>query len=151
MKKLFFLLLFLGTFFSAFAQQKALSDEVQIQNLIQESFDVLFSKYELEQLDKYYTPDIKILENGEIWNMEIIKGILQDAKKRWTSDRINKLEFIETLVDQNMGYAVYHNYATISAEGKTVREIHWIESVVAVKTADGWRIKNLHSFPAAEK
>lgn len=151
MKKLVFLLLFLGTFLSSFAQQKDLPDEVQIQNLIQESFDVLFSKYELDLIDKYYTPDIKILENGEIWDMEIIKGILEDAKKRGSSERINKLDFIETHVDQTMGYAIYHNYATISMDGKTVREIHWIESVVAVKTDDGWKIKNLHSFPAAEK
>jgi ketosteroid isomerase-like protein len=151
MKKIFLLLLSLGTSLNSFAQQKVLSDEIQIQNLIQESFDVLFSTYDLDQIDKYYTPDIKILENGEIWDMEIIKGILEDAKKRGSSERINKFDFIETHVDQNMGYTIYHNYATISIDGKTVREIHWIESVIAVKTADGWKIKNLHSFPAAEK
>jgi ketosteroid isomerase-like protein len=151
MKKIFLLLLSLGTSLTSFAQQKVLSDEIQIQNLIQESFDVLFSTYDLDQIDKYYTPDIKILENGEIWDMEIIKGILEDAKKRGSSERINKFDFIETHVDQNMGYTIYHNYATISINGETVREIHWIESVIAVKTADGWKIKNLHSFPAAEK
>ena len=151
MKKIFLLLLSLGTSLTSFAQQKVLSDEIQIQNLIQESFDVLFSTYDLDQIDKYYTPDIKILENGEIWDMEIIKGILEDAKKRGSSERINKFDFIETHVDQNMGYTIYHNYATISINGETVREIHWIESVIAVKTADAWKIKNLHSFPAAEK
>jgi len=151
MQKLSFLLLFLGTFINSFAQQNTLSDEAQIQNLIQESFDALFSTYDLDQIDKYYTPDIKILENGEIWDMEIIKGILENAKKRGSSERTNRLDFIETHVDQNMGYTIYHNYATISVDGKTIREIHWIESVIAVKTTDGWRIKNLHSFPAAEK
>jgi len=151
MKKLFFLLLFFGTSLVSLAQQKALSDAVQIQNLIQESFDVLFSTYDLDKIDKYYTSDIKILENGEIWDLEIIKGILENAKKRNSGQRVNKLEFIETHVDQNMGYTIYHNFATFSSNGEKVREIHWIESVVAVKTSDGWRIKNLHSFPAAEK
>jgi len=59
--------------------------------------------------------------------MEIIKGILQMPKKmdEWS---INKLEFIETHVDQNMGYAFYHNYSTISAARENIkREIHWIE------------------------
>lgn len=151
MKKLLFLLLFLGTSLASFAQQKALSDEIQIQNLVQESFDVLFSSYDLDQIEKYYSPDIKILENGEIWDMEIIKGILESAKNRKSGERTNKFDFIETHVDHNMGYTVYHNYATISTNAQTIREIHWIESVVAIKTEDGWRIKNLHSFPAADK
>jgi ketosteroid isomerase-like protein len=151
MKKLFFLILFLSSNSAIFAQQKLLSDENQIQNLIQESFDVLFSSYDLDQIEKYYTTDIKILEKGEIWDMEIIKGILENSKKRNSGQRVNKFEFIETQVDQNMGFVVYHNYATISMNGETIREIHWIESVVAVKTNEGWRIKNLHSFPAAEK
>lgn len=151
MKKLFYLLLILGTGLTSFAQKKSLSDEVQIQNLVQDSFDVLFSAYDLDQLDRFYTPDIKILENGEIWDMEIIKGILENAKKRNSGERVNKIDFIETRVDQNMGYTIYHNYATFSSNGQTVRVIHWIESVIAVKTEDGWRIKNLHSFPAAEK
>ncbi|WP_296702128.1 DUF4440 domain-containing protein [Algoriphagus sp.] len=151
MKKLFYLLLFLGTGLPSFAQENILSDEVQIQNLVKESFDVLFSSYDLDQIDKYYTPDIKILENGEIWDMEIIKGILTNAKNRKSGERINKFDFIETHVDQKMGYTIYHNYASISTNGQSIREIHWIESVVAVKTENGWRIKNLHSFPAAEK
>ncbi len=151
MKNLFFLLLFLGSAPFSFAQQKELSDEEQIQHLIQDSFDVLFSTYELGKIENYYTPDIKILENGEIWDMEIIKGILENAKKRNTGQRVNRLEFIENQVDEKMGYAVYHNYATISVNGENIREIHWIESVVALKTSEGWRIKNLHSFRAADK
>ncbi|MEN2281616.1 DUF4440 domain-containing protein [Algoriphagus sp. SE2] len=151
MKKLIYPFLFLVTGFASFAQEKLLSDEVQIQNLVQESFEVLFSTYDLNQIDQFYTPDIKILENGEIWDMDIIKGILEDAKKRGASERVNKFDFIETHVDQNMGYTIYHNYATFSANGQINREIHWIESVIAVRTTEGWRIKNLHSFPAKKE
>lgn len=136
--------------FSSLAQDQGSSDEIQIQNLVQESFDVLFSSYDLDQLEKFYTPDIKILENGEIWDMEIIKDLLLKAKSRDSGKRTNKFEFIETHVDKNMGYTVYHNYATFSKDVQPTREIHWIESVVAIKTKDGWRIKNLHSFPASE-
>ena len=149
MKKLIFILLFFGTTIPSFSQEKPLSDEIQIQNLVQESFDILFSSYDLDQLDRFYTPDIKILENGEIWDMDIIKGILENAKKRNSGERVNKIDFIETRVDQNMGYTIYHNYATFLKDGVVTREIHWIESVIAVKTKVGWRIKNLHSFPAA--
>ena len=151
MKKLSILLFFIFASFSSFAQQNGISDEEQIQNLIQESFDVLFSTYDLEKIDNYYTPDIKILENGEIWDMEIIRGILENAKSRNSGSRVNKFDFIETQVDGNMGYSVYHNFATISMNGEVIREIHWIESVVAVKTKEGWKIKNLHSFPAKKE
>ncbi|MBN3582975.1 nuclear transport factor 2 family protein [Algoriphagus aestuarii] len=148
MKKHHFLSLLFLISLSSFAQQNKLKDEDHIQNLIQESFDVLFSTYDLEKIENYYTPDIRILENGEIWDMEIIKGILVNAKQRNSGTRVNKFEFIETHVDGNMGYSVYHNYATISVNEEIIREIHWIESVVAVRTDQGWRIKNLHSFPA---
>ncbi|SIN66971.1 nuclear transport factor 2 family protein [Algoriphagus halophilus] len=151
MKKLGLVLLLFGIGYSVMAQEKGPTDEVQIQNLVQESFDVLFSAYDLDQIDQFYTPDIKILENGEIWDMDIIKGILTNAKSRNSGIRTNKFEFIETHVDQDMGYTVYHNYATFLKDGEVIREIHWIESVVALKTEYGWRIKNLHSFPAAEK
>lgn len=151
MKKLGLVLLFFGIGWTTFAQEKGLSEEVQIQNLVQESFDILFSTYDLDQLDKFYTPDIKILENGEIWDMDIIKGILTNAKSRNSGTRSNKFEFIETHVDHDMGYTVYHNYATFSKDGEVIREIHWIESVIAIKTKNGWRIKNLHSFPASDK
>ncbi|MBN3520094.1 nuclear transport factor 2 family protein [Algoriphagus lutimaris] len=151
MKKLSLVLLFFGIGYSVLAQEKGLSDEVQIQNLVQESFDVLFSSYDLDQIDTFYTPDIKILENGEIWDMDIIKGLLTNAKSRNSGVRTNKFEFIETHVDHDMGYTIYHNYASFLKDGEVTREIHWIESVVAIKTENGWRIKNLHSFPASEK
>ncbi|WP_075351962.1 nuclear transport factor 2 family protein [Algoriphagus marinus] len=152
MKKLLFLLLILGTFKTTFAQQNTLSDEAQIQNLIQESFDTLFSTFNADAIESYYTKDFILLEDGEIWDNEIIKNYFNGAiKKQPIPTRVNKFEFIKTEVNGNMAWIAYDNYATISRNGEIIRENHWIESAVAIKTSDGWRLKMLHSTPAKKE
>ena len=152
MNKLCYLLLFLGTSLSTFAQEKVLSDEVQIQNLIQESFDTLFSTFNAAAIERYYTKDFILLEDGEIWDNEFIKNYFNGAiKKQPIPMRVNKFEFIKTEVNGNMGWIAYNNYATISRNGEIIRDIHWIESAVAIKTPNGWRLKMLHSTPAKKE
>ena len=152
MKKLFLLLFFLGSHLTTFAQQKTFSDEIQIQNLIQESFDTLFSTFNSSAIERYYTQDFILLEDGEIWDNKIIKDYLDGAfKNQPIPSRVNKFEFIKTEVDGNMAWVAYNNYATTSRNGKIIREIHWIESAVAIKTPDGWRLKMLHSTPAKKE
>jgi hypothetical protein len=152
MKNLFFLLIFLGTSFATFAQEKAVSDEVQIQNLIQESFDTLFSTFNSNAIERYYTKDFILLEDGEIWDNKIIKDYLDGAaKKQPIPARVNKFVFIKTEVNGNLGWIAYDNYATVTQNGEIIREIHWIESAVAIKTPDGWRLKMLHSSPAKKE
>jgi ketosteroid isomerase-like protein len=152
MKKLLFLLFFLGSHLATYAQQKALSDEIQIQNLIQESFDSLFSTFNADAIERYYTKDFILLEDGEIWDNEFIKNYFNGAiKKQPIPTRVNKFDFIKTEVDGNMAWIAYNNYATISRNGEIIRDIHWIESAVAIKTPDGWRLKMLHSTPAKKE
>ena len=152
MKKLFLLLFFLGSHLTTFAQQKALSDEIQIQNLIQESFDTLFSTFNAGAIERYYTQDFILLEDGEIWDNEFIKNYFNEAiKKQPIPTRVNKFDFIKTEVDGNIAWIAYNNYATISRNGEIIRDIHWIESAVAIKTPNGWRLKMLHSTPAKKE
>lgn len=152
MKKLLFFLFFIGSNLVTFAQQKALSDEIQIQNLIQESFDSLFSTFNADAIERYYTNDFILLEDGEIWDNEFIKNYFNGAiKKQPIPTRVNKFDFIKTEVDGNLGWIAYNNHATISRNGEIIRDIHWIESAVAIKTPDGWRLKMLHSTPAKKE
>lgn len=139
-----FFLLLIST--GAFAQNTASSDEKEIQNLIQNSFDALFSNYDSEQLPDFYTPDFLLFEQGEIWDMAFIQNYLTRAKANPNSTvRTNRFEFIQTKVDGNRAWVGYWNYATITKDGEVIREIKWLESATAVKTDKGWRLDMLHS------
>lgn len=76
---IFFLLVFST---GAFAQNLASSDEHQIQNLIQNSFDALFSNYDSKQLPDFYTEDFLLFEQGEIWDMAFITKITWHGPKQ---------------------------------------------------------------------
>lgn len=144
MKKLFVVfLLIIG--FSSLAQSQS-KDELEIQNLIQNSFDELFSNLDGEKLDDYYTDDFLLLEQGEIWDKAIILGYFEQASKSLNRPiRTNRFEFITTKVDGNRGWVGYWNYATITKDGQVIQELKWLESATAVKTDKGWRLDMLHS------
>lgn len=144
MKKLFLVILLISCF-NLLAQSQT-TDETEIQNLIQNSFDELFSKYDSKQLPNFYTEDFLLLEHGEIWDMAFIQNYLTRAQANPNPPtRTNRFEFIETKVDGNRGWVGYWNYATITKDGEVIRDIKWLESATAVKTAAGWRLDMLHS------
>lgn len=143
MKKALFLLCF-GI--SLFAQAQQESDEKQIQDLIQGSFDELFSKFDSDQMGNFYTADFILLENGEVWDNQILLDYFTKAKQNPNpATRVNRFEFIKTTISGDRGWVAYHNYATITKDGQIVREVEWLESATAVKTAAGWRLDMLHS------
>lgn len=144
MKNILFLF-FLSIGFSSFSQAQN-SDEVEIQNLIQNSFDELFSNLDAEKLGDFYTDDFLLLEQGEVWDKAIILGYFERASQNPNRPvRTNRFEFIQTKVEGNRGWVGYWNYATISKDGQVVQEIKWLESATAVKTEKGWRLDMLHS------
>jgi hypothetical protein len=141
---LFFLLAFNA---SAFAQNSGKqADERAVQELIQRSFDSLFSAHRDDQVEEFYTSDFLLLEQGEVWTLETVKNYLAKAKSRPNPVvRVNRFEFIKTEVFGNRAWIAYHNWASISAEGQVSREIYWLESASAIKTESGWRLELLHS------
>lgn len=145
MKNLY-LLLFLLLHIPAFAQNEIPSDEKQVQQLIQDSFDGIFSTYQSELLLDFYTEDFLLLEQGEIWDMEFIRNYLTKAQANPNPPtRTNRFDFIRTVIEGNRAWVAYHNYATISKDGQVLREIYWLESATAIKTDKGWRLDMLHS------
>lgn len=128
---------------TAFSQS---SDQLQIEQLIQNSFDEIFSNYEVDKLIDFYTEDFLLLEQGEVWDMAIIRDYLTKAKSNLNPPtRTNRFEFIKTDVEGDRAWVAYHNYATISREGQVLREIYWLESATAIRTTNGWRLDMLHS------
>ena len=143
---------FLALVFQVTAQAQTSSSKqeaLEIHQLIQESFDSLFSGYQANLVDQYYTPDFILLEQGEVWDMDFIKSYLSERSlKNNPVIRNNRFEFIKTEIFGNRAWVAYHNYATFTKEGEAPREVYWLESASALKTAQGWRLELLHSTRA---
>lgn len=147
---LFFISLIIS--FSVFSQSTNSRDAKEVEKLIKNSFDEIFSGYQAEKLTDFYTEDFLLLEQGEIWDMKIIRDYLAKAKSNPNPPiRTNRFEFIRTIVEGNRAWVAYHNYATISRDGQILREIYWLESATAIRTAKGWRLDMLHSTRVEKK
>lgn len=134
---------------TAFSQT---SDVRQVEQLIQDSFDEIFSNYNAEKLTDFYTEDFILLEHGEVWDMAFIRNYLGKAKSNPNPPtRTNRFEYIKTIVEGDRAWIAYHNYATISRDGQVLRELYWLESATAIRTENGWRLDMLHSTRADKK
>nr|WP_287936639.1 nuclear transport factor 2 family protein [Algoriphagus sp.] len=134
---------------TAFSQT---SDVRQVEQLIQDSFDEIFSNYNAEKLTDFYTEDFILLEHGEVWDMAFIRNYLGKAKSNPNPPtRTNRFEYIKTIVEGDRAWIAYHNYATISRDGQVLRELYWLESATAIRTENGWRLVMLHSTRADKK
>ena len=150
MKNLLGILFFLSISTFAHAQQE--SDEKEIQQLIQGSFDTLFSTFDSDQMSKFYTADFILLEDGEVWDTQILLDYFTRGKQNPNpASRVNRFEFIKTTVSGDRGWVAYHNFARISRDGEVIREVRWLESATAVKTDAGWRLDMLHSTRQEDK
>ena len=63
----------------SFGQVSNETDKTLIKNLVIESFDEIWSKLNSKNIDKYYTKDFLLLENGEVWNNDSITNYLDNA------------------------------------------------------------------------
>jgi hypothetical protein len=148
----------LGKLIVAFMEKKlngtkapVISDEEQVQNLIQDSFDSLFSAFNEDLIPNYYTDDFLLLEQGEMWDNEFIRNYFKQAKTKTPIPvRTNRFEFISTKIAGDRAWVAYQNYATIIRPGQESRDLHWLESATAVRTAKGWRLDMLHSTRVPE-
>ena len=146
MKRLNFIILMMFFTTISFGQVSNETDKTRIKNLIIESFDEIWSKLDAKNIDKYYTKDFLLLENGEVWNNDSIKNYLDNAMLRKPNlKRMNTIEVIEIKIANKMAWIAYQNYATFSSDNKIIRKAHWLESATAILTKNGWKLEMLHS------
>jgi hypothetical protein len=146
MKRLNFIILMMFFTTISFGQVSNETDKTRIKNLIIESFDEIWSKLDAKNIDKYYTKDFLLLENGEVWNNDSIKNYLDNAMLRKPNlKRMNSIEVIEIKIANKMAWIAYQNYATFSSDNKIIRKAHWLESATAILTKNGWKLEMLHS------
>ncbi|MEO9954264.1 nuclear transport factor 2 family protein [Nonlabens sp.] len=120
-------------------------DVEEVEVLIQNIFDDIWSDHKAEVISKYHTDDFLLLEHGEVWNNDTIANWCKMAAMRDNgSKRINNFERISAKQDGNKIWLAYHNYATITKDSME-RNLSWLESVVAVKKDSIWQLELMHS------
>ena len=146
MSKLNIILLLICFMSISFGQSSIKTHESQIKQLIIQSFDEIWSELNSKNIDKYYTKEFLLLENGKVWNNDSITNYLDNAAlKKPIPDRVNSIEFIEVKIVNGMAWVAYKNEAVFSIDNKIVREAQWLESATAILTEEGWRLEMLHS------
>jgi hypothetical protein len=137
-------MLFFAT--TSFGQTSTETEKIKIKDLIVKSFDEIWSDLNAESIEKYYTKDFLLLENGEVWTIDTVKNYLRDVKlMKSRPTRVNSIEVLETKVSKGTAWIAYWNQAIFSVENKVVRKALWLESATAIWTESGWKLDMLHS------
>jgi hypothetical protein len=139
-KTLLFLLLMLSL--NSYSQQQPTLEEREVQQVIDVVFEA-FSEGSIGKMETAVTPDVNILEHGEVWTFDSIKFYFNKPRPA-DFKRINTLEFFKTEISGNMAFVSYHNTADIHANDKD-RKLKWLESAVLVREGKTWKVKMLHS------
>jgi hypothetical protein len=79
MKKLNTIILMICFTTLSLGQSSIKTDESQIKELIIESFDEIWSKLNSKNIDKYYTENFLLLENGEVWNNDTVSTLFRQC------------------------------------------------------------------------
>ena len=134
-------------------QDKAdlLTKEEEIaKELIQGSFDKIWGGVDSTEIANYHTDDFIILEHGEVWDNDRIKTYIRGQLKRENRPlRINKMDYISIEKYGESIQMAYHNYAEFVRADTLVAKRQWLESALAVKTEEGWKLKMMHSTRVA--
>lgn len=146
MKKISIFLTMISLAIASFSQTTTATEEEKIKELIAKSFDDIWSKFDSKKIENYHTKDFLLLEHGEVWNNDTIANYVNKAiLKNPLPTRVNSFEFLEIKIHNDIAWVAYINKAVISVDDKIVREAQWLESVVAVLTENGWRLRMMHS------
>ena len=122
-------------------------EEEQIaKELIQGSFDKIWGGVDSTEIANYHTADFIILEHGEVWDNDRIRAYIRSQHQRENRPlRKNRMEYTSI---EKYGASIqmaYHNYAEFVRADTLVGKGQWLESALAIKTAEGWRLKMMHS------
>lgn len=119
-----------------------------VKNVVIDSFQDVFSDMDTSSLDKHYTKDFILLENGVVWTKDTITNYLRRRLDRATGDeaeRVNRFEFIKAVHHKTSVWLAYDNYAVWVRGEDTLRNAHWLESVVGIKENGKWKLEQMHS------
>ena len=122
------------------------SDIDSVKSLTSDSFQDIFSDLDSTKVSDYYTTDFILLENGVVWNIDSIDSyIIRRQANRQNYRRLNRFDFLKSVHNKNTIWIAYDNYADFVKDNDTLRSAHWLESAIAVKENNQWKLQQLHS------
>ena len=122
-----------------------------MKSIISNSFQDIWSDLDHTKISKYHSKDFVLLENGAIWNNDSIQNYTMKEKlSKPNYVRLNRFDFVRSEHKQNSIWIAYHNYAAFVKGKDTLAKAHWLESVVAVKENNKWKLQLLHSTPVSK-
>lgn len=122
------------------------AEEQIAKDLIQGAFDELWGGVDSTKISTYHTEDFIILEQGEIWDNDRIKAYMRrQLANPDRPKRTNRMEYISIEKYGPSLQIAYHNFAEFTRADTLVGEAQWLESALAVRTDEGWRLKMMHS------
>lgn len=125
-----------------FSQEK--TDSVEIVQLLKDDYQTM-APYDIKKHLEYCTNDYVLIENGDIWNMEIESEHYKKNAHRKIA-RKDYFEFKYLRIFTDIAYAVYNLKSDITENGKLITK-NWNESVIFRKLEGKWKIELIHSTP----
>lgn len=125
-----------------FAQHK--KEEQEVQSVIVRFFDGL-SALNDDKIRAEVMDDFVLLEDGMYWNTDSLLRAISPMKNV-SFTRKNNFIFYKTDLRKDVAWVSYDNVADVTVNGRPMKW-HWLESVVVVKTRNGWKLAQMHSTP----
>lgn len=128
-------------------------DETEIQKTIEQMFQDVFSNLDEKKIPIYFTEDVQIFENGEIFTLDSIQQFARNQKAMYQSEenkqhrfnRINDFDLLSTKIKDNQAIIGFYHTATFTMNDTEIAQMKWLESAILVRSKDGWKIEFLHS------
>lgn len=137
-----FLILSMLVSINIFSQQK--NDSTEIIDLLKQDYKTMVGM-DIKKHMTNCTEDYLLIEDGEIWNMEIEADYYRKNAHR-IIERKDHFDFTYIKILDNTAYAVYNLKSDISENGKLTQK-NWNESTIFRKVNGKWKIALIHSTP----
>jgi len=143
LKKIIILILAIYTSTLLQGQQQWTKDQQEVHKTVINFFEALSNRDSVSLKDNC-TADILLFETGSTWNADtlILKAIILNTATDFK--RTNSFDFINTAVADNTAWVTYNLHSEIIRNGKQAT-VQWMETIIAIKEKQKWKIKVLHS------
>ncbi len=135
------------------ALSESQADIDSVKYLIEGSFQEIWSDLDTARIRAYHTDDFILLEQGLVWNNDSVARYLLDEQKRKEEvqyQRLNRFDYVRSVQRQNTIWVAYKNYGTWVKGSDTLGTVQWLESAIAIRENNGWKIQQLHSTRMAQ-
>ena len=130
------------------ARSESQADIDSVKHLIEGSFQEIWSDLDTARIRAYHTDDFILLEQGLVWNNDSIARYLLGEQKRMEEgqyQRLNRFDYVRSVQSQNTIWVAYRNYGTWVKGSDTLGTAQWLESAIATRENNQWKLQQLHS------